>query len=61
VVGGAESGEYHRQTRTLVECWGVLGAETREIVVPGANHFTIIGPFADPASALTAELVRLAS
>ena len=61
VVGGAESGEYHRQTRTLVECWGVLGSETREIVVPGANHFTIIGPFADPASALTAELVRLAS
>ncbi|KAF0136290.1 MAG: hypothetical protein FD152_1064 [Xanthobacteraceae bacterium] len=61
VVGGDESAEYHRQTRTLVECWGVLGAETREIIVPGANHFTIVGPFADPASDLTAELVRLAS
>lgn len=61
VVGGAESGEYHRQTRALVECWGALGAHMKEIVVPGANHFTIIGPFSDPGSDLTAELVRLAS
>jgi len=29
-------------------------------VVAGANHFTVIAPFADPASELTAELVRLA-
>lgn len=61
VVGGDESGEYHRQTRMLVECWGALGAATREIVVPGANHFTVIAPFAEPASALTAELLRLAA
>jgi len=59
VVGGDESAEYHRQTRTLRECWGALGAEAKEIVVPGANHFTVIGPFADPASSLTRELVLL--
>jgi arylformamidase len=60
VVGGEESAEYHRQTRTLCECWRALGAVTREIVVPGANHFTVIGPLADPSSALTRELVALA-
>jgi arylformamidase len=61
VVGGAESAEYHRQTRTLVECWNALGAEAKEIVVPRANHFTVIAPFADPGSALTEELVRLSA
>ena len=61
VVGGDESAEYHRQTSTLVSCWGALGVAAKEIVVPGANHFTVIGPFADPRSDLTAELVRLAS
>lgn len=61
VVGGAESSEYHRQTRTLAECWAAMGAETKIVVVPGANHFTVIAPFADPASDLTRELVRLAS
>lgn len=61
VVGGDESSEYHRQTRTLVSCWGALGAATKEIVVPGANHFTVIAPLAEPGSILMAELVALAS
>ncbi len=60
VVGGDESSEYHRQTRALCDCWGALGVTAKEIVVPGANHFTVIAPFADPGSALTAELVALA-
>ncbi len=61
VVGGDESSEYHRQTRTLVSCWEAIGVTAKEIVVTGANHFTVIAPFADPGSALTAELVALAS
>ncbi|MBL8568695.1 MAG: alpha/beta hydrolase [Phreatobacter sp.] len=60
VVGGEESSEYHRQTRALVDAWRPMGVVTKEIVVDGANHFTVIAPFADPASMLTAELVRLA-
>jgi len=60
VVGGAESGEYLRQTRDLVARWGEGGAHTREVVVPGAHHFDVIGPFADPASDLTRGLVALA-
>lgn len=59
VVGGEEPSEYQRQTRSLVEAWGALGAITRRIVVPGANHFTVILPFADPSSDLTRELVAL--
>ncbi|MBN8939953.1 MAG: alpha/beta hydrolase [Rhizobiales bacterium] len=61
VVGGNEAPEYLRQSRGLVECWGVLGARTRMIEVPGANHFTVVLPFADPASELTGELVSLAT
>ncbi len=60
VVGGAESGEYLRQTRALVDAWRPLGVAAKEIVVEGANHFTVIAPFADPGSALTRELVALA-
>lgn len=59
-VGGEESAEYHRQTRTLVECWAAAGAQTKEIIVSRANHFTVIGPFANADSLLTRELVALA-
>lgn len=61
VVGGDESSEYHRQSRMLAEAWAAMGAETKIIVMPGANHFTVIAPFADPRSVLTAELVSLAA
>lgn len=61
VVGGAESSEYHRQTRMLAEAWAAMGVETKILVMPGANHFTVIAPFADPASVLTAELVALSA
>ncbi len=60
VVGGAESSEYHRQTRALVDAWRPMGVEVKEIVVEGANHFTVIAPFAEAGSALTRELVALA-
>lgn len=61
VVGDAESGEYHRQTRTLVECWGAMGATMRHVVVPHANHFTVITDFAEPDAPLTRELAALAA
>lgn len=61
VVGAEESGEYHRQTRMLAEAWAAMGVETKIMVMPGANHFTVIAPFADPNSVLTAELVSLAA
>jgi arylformamidase len=55
LVGGAESGEFIRQTRDMAEAWG----GTWE-ALPGADHFTVIAPFADPGSPIVARAERLA-
>jgi arylformamidase len=60
VVGEAESAEYHRQSRGIVEAWGEGGHATRYGTVPAANHFTAIAPLADPASPMTLRLKELA-
>jgi arylformamidase len=60
VVGEAESAEYHRQSRTIVDVWGEAGVATRYGAVPAANHFTAIAPLADPASSMTLRLKELA-
>jgi arylformamidase len=60
VVGGDESAEYFRQSRTIVDAWGLGRFETRFAEVPGANHFTAIAPLADPGSPMTQRLLELA-
>jgi arylformamidase len=55
VVGGAESDEYRRQSRDMAAAWG--GSVE---VAPGADHFTVIAPLADPASGLTRRAELLA-
>jgi arylformamidase len=60
VVGAEESSEYLRQSRELADAWAAAGVTTRNEVVPGANHFSIIAPLADPASAMTRRLAKLA-
>lgn len=60
VVGGEESSEYVRQSRSIVEAWG-KAIPTRYDTVPGANHFTAIAPLADPESAMTLRLKALAT
>jgi arylformamidase len=60
VVGEAESAEYHRQSRSIVEAWGQVGIATQFGTVPAANHFTAIAPLADPASPMTLRLKELA-
>jgi arylformamidase len=47
VVGGAESDEFIRQSRDFATHWG--GSFE---ALPGANHFTVLDPFADPAHPL---------
>lgn len=59
VVGGAESAEFHRQSRAIVDAWGGDGVETRYEELPGLNHFTVIAPLSDPDSAMTARLANL--
>jgi arylformamidase len=60
-VGGAESEEFLRQSRDFVNAWNANGARANFEIVPGANHFTIIGALTDPHSRMVdrlAELVR---
>jgi arylformamidase len=60
VVGEAESGEYHRQSRTIAEVWGQSGIATRYGTVAAANHFTAIAPLADANSPTVLRLRDLA-
>ena len=60
VVGEAESTEYFRQSRTIVEAWGAAGVAAEFGTVAGANHFTAIAPLADPDSGMVKRLKQLA-
>jgi arylformamidase len=59
VVGGKESAEYFRQSRSIVAAWGG-GVATRFEAIPDADHFTVIAPLADPGSPMTLRLKQLA-
>jgi arylformamidase len=61
VVGEKESAEYHRQSRQMAETWRAAGIATRYESIAGTDHFTVIAPLADPASAMTLRLKQLAS
>jgi len=58
--GALESDEFRRQNRIIVEAWGKGGVDTFWMEVADTNHFTVITPLADPASALTGRLAKLA-
>ncbi len=60
VVGGAESAEYLKQSRRLVDVWGLGGVVTRYEEIPEANHFTVIAGLTDPANAMTRRIAALA-
>ncbi|HEY5305125.1 MAG TPA: alpha/beta hydrolase [Pseudolabrys sp.] len=60
VVGGIESSEFLRQSRIIVEAWRQGMAQTRYEEIADANHFTVLDPLTDPASAMTTRVVELA-
>jgi arylformamidase len=60
VVGGNESAEYFRQSRSIVDVWQAAGIATRFATIADANHFTAIAPLADPNSPMTLRLKQLA-
>jgi arylformamidase len=60
VVGGNESAEYFRQSRTMTEAWAEAGLPTRYGTIAAANHFTAIAPLADPASPMVLRLKEMA-
>jgi acetyl esterase/lipase len=59
VVGGAESSEFLRQSRAIVDEWGQAGMTTRYHEVEGAHHFDVIAGLADPADPLVDIVVEL--
>lgn len=59
-VGGAESSEYLRQSRTVTEVWKKHGAKTAYRELDGANHFTVLDPLNDPGSGISQRLAALA-
>lgn len=60
LAGGDESSAFLDQSRRIAEAWKQAGAQTRFESVPGANHFTIVDPLADPDSAHVKRVVELA-
>jgi arylformamidase len=59
VVGGDETGEFHRQSRAVTQAWAAAGVETEYVSVAGANHFTIVDELTQPDSALFGRVVAL--
>ena len=59
VVGGIESSEFLRQSKTIAEVWQGT-AQTRYEAIAGANHFTVLDPLTDAGSAMTRRVVELA-
>jgi arylformamidase len=58
-VGDLEGPEYLRQASDLAAAWGSNGIRrVRVEVVSDADHFSIVAPLADPASALVGELLE---
>jgi arylformamidase len=60
VVGSLESSEFLRQSREVVEAWSARGVAARYEAIAGANHFTVVDPLSDPASAMTQRVAELA-
>ena len=54
IVGGDEGVEYARQSRKIAEAWGGTWES-----LPGANHFTVLDPLADPDSAMVRSALGL--
>jgi arylformamidase len=59
-VGGAETGEFIRQSREIAESWAKAGVDARCDVIAGANHFTVVDELNRPDSAMLAEIVAMA-
>jgi arylformamidase len=59
-VGGAESGEFLRQSRVLAESWSKVGLDAKYEVIAGANHFTVVDELARPDSDMLKRIVLMA-
>lgn len=59
-VGGAESREFVRQSLDIAARWSAAGAKVECVVVPGANHFSVVDAIMGSDSAMLDRIVGLA-
>src|SRR4051794_9179747 len=59
VVGGAESSEFLRHSKTIAEGWREKGVETRYEALTSRSHCTACDAMTDPTSAMTKRVVAL--
>lgn len=59
-VGGDESAEFIRQGLEIAAHWSRAGVKAECVIVPGANHFTIVDDLLRPESAMQARIAGLA-
>ncbi|ESR26844.1 alpha/beta hydrolase [Lutibaculum baratangense] len=59
-VGGAETKAFLSQSVRMHEAWIEAGAESRYMIVPGADHMSLLKQFGPPDSLLTSAAVTLA-
>lgn len=52
VVGDAETGAFHGQTRDFVDKWSEAGMRVEHHIEPGVDHFDVVNRLADADSAL---------
>jgi arylformamidase len=59
-VGADESQEFIRQSLDIAGTWSRAGVKAECVVVPSANHFTMVDELVRPESAMLARIVGLA-
>jgi arylformamidase len=59
-VGGSESSEFLRQNLDVAGVWSAAGVKAECVVVPAANHFTIVDELARADSMMLARVIDLA-
>jgi arylformamidase len=59
-VGGAESSEFLRQSKDIANVWSAAGLTAECVVIPGANHFTVVEELWRPDSAMTLRILEMA-
>jgi arylformamidase len=59
-VGAAESPEFIRQSLDMASAWSAGGIAAECVLVPNANHFTVIDDLANPNSAMVLRIAALA-
>ncbi len=59
-VGGAESQEFLRQSLEITAAWSAADVKAECVVIPNANHFTVVDELTRPDSAMVYRVLQFA-